>query len=66
MSKKKNQHVVPHNSGWAVKGEGNKKSTFNKKKKEDAINLARKLAKKNKSELIIYDKLGIIIDMDSF
>ena len=37
MSKKKNQHVVPHSSGWAVKGEGNKKATRITKTQKEAI-----------------------------
>ena len=37
----KNQHVVPHNDDWAVKGGGNIKATVVVKTQKEAINIAR-------------------------
>jgi uncharacterized protein YdaT len=64
--KSKNQHVVPTKNGWAVKGEGNKHNTRLTKTKSEAITLARKIAMKRKSELVIHNKDGKISDKDSF
>lgn len=63
----KNQHVVPNkNGGWDIKGEGNSKSTKHTETKAEAINLARDIAKNQKSELVIHNKNGQISDKDSF
>ena len=66
MSKKKNQHVVPHPFGWAVKGEGNKKATRITKTQKEAIEIAREIAKKQDSEVIIHNRKGQIRDKDSY
>ena len=42
MSKGKNQHVVPRDNGWAVKGEGNKNDTSQHRKKTDAVDAGRR------------------------
>jgi hypothetical protein len=52
----KNQHVVPNNNRWGVKGEGNKKFSKLFDTKEDAIRYARVIAKYRRSEVIIHDK----------
>lgn len=61
----KNQHVVPHDNGWAVKGENNSKPTAITKTKEEAINIARKISQNQQSELIIHNKDGKIGPKDS-
>ena len=38
---KKNQHVVPHESGWAVKGAGNSRATSVHGTQREAIAAAR-------------------------
>jgi len=43
MRKRKNQHVIPIDKGWAVKGEGNSKDTANTETKEEAIAIEEKL-----------------------
>ena len=63
---KKNQYVIPHENGGAVKGEGNKRATKVTKTKEEAIRIAKNLAKKNKSELIIQTRGGKITDKESY
>ena len=64
--KRKNQHVVPHEGEWAIKGEGNKKATKVTKTKAEAIEVAKRIAKKNKSEVIIHKRDGTISDKDSY
>ncbi|WP_405224657.1 DUF2188 domain-containing protein [Dokdonia sp. Asnod1-B02] len=63
---KKNQHVVPHSSGWAVKGAGNQKATKVTSTQKEAINAARKIAKNQKSELLVHNQKGQIRQKDSF
>lgn len=62
----KNQHVISYLNGWAVKGEGNSKPTKITKTKAEAEQIAREIAKNQKSELIIHNKDGKISDKDSF
>lgn len=51
MSKGKNQHVVKHPDGWAVKGEGNSKATKVTETQKQAIEAAEQIAKNQKSEI---------------
>jgi hypothetical protein len=55
---KKNQHVVPHEKGWAVKGAGNEKNTKILPTQKEAINVAREIAKNQQSELVIHNKVS--------
>lgn len=63
---KKNQHVVPHSSGWAIKGAGNQKATKVTSTQKEAINVARNIAKNQKSKLLIHNRKGQISQKDSF
>ncbi len=63
---KKNQHVVPHSSGWAVKGAGNQKATKVTSTQKEAINVARNIAKNQKAELLVHNQKGQIRQKDSF
>tara|TARA_R110002073_G_scaffold261538_1_gene424428 strand:+ start:2890 stop:3111 length:222 start_codon:yes stop_codon:yes gene_type:complete len=63
---KKNQHVVPHGSGWAVKGAGNQKATKVTSTQKEAIKVARNIAKNQKYELLIHNQKGQIRQKDSF
>lgn len=62
----KNQHVVKHNAGWAVKGEGNTKATVVTKTQEQAIEKAREISRNQESELLIHGKDGKIRNRDSY
>ncbi|WP_304970433.1 DUF2188 domain-containing protein [Romboutsia ilealis] len=63
----KNQHVVFNsNGGWDIKGENNTKATKHTETKKEAIDIAREIAKNQKSELVIHNKNGQISDKDSF
>lgn len=63
---KKNQHVVPHSNGWAVKGAGNQKATKVTSTQKAAIKIARNIAKNQKSELLVHNQKGQIRQKDSF
>ena len=50
---KKNQHVVPRDDGWAVRGAGNLKDTSHHDTQAQAINRAREIAQNQQSEVVI-------------
>jgi|ERR1051325_8630880 hypothetical protein len=62
----KNQHVVPHGNEWAVRSEGNGRATSLHRTQAEAIEAARKIAKKEQSELVIHRSDGRIRDRDSY
>jgi len=61
----KNQHVVPHNGEWAVRGEGNEKVTSVHPTQAEAIAAARPISINQQSELVIHRPNGQIRDKDS-
>ena len=44
MSSKRNQHIVPHQDGWAVRGAGAHRVTEMFDHKEEAIERGREIA----------------------
>jgi hypothetical protein len=63
----KNQHVTPHpDGGWQVKGEGNKRATVRVEFQRTAMEIARAIAKNQKSELFIHGRNGQIRERDSY
>lgn len=60
MSKGKNQHVVPHPDGWAVKGAGNSKSTKVVATQAEAIDIAESIAFNQQSDTKIHGRNGKI------
>jgi len=62
----KNQHVVPHEGGWAVRGEGNERATSVHERQSDAIGRAHDIAIGQQSEVVIHGRDGRIRDKDSF
>ncbi len=62
----KNQHVVPHKDGFAVKGAGNSKVTKVTSTQKEAIEYGREIAKNQESELIIHRPNGQIRAKDSY
>jgi hypothetical protein len=66
MAKGKNQHVVTHTDGWAVRGEGNGKVTRVTETQREAIQIARQIAQNQQSELLIQGRNGRIRERDSF
>lgn len=63
---KKNQHVVPHENGWAVKGAGSEKASSVHKTQKSAIEKAQTIAKNQKSELLIHGKNGQIRERNTY
>ena len=63
---KKNQHVVPHNNQWAVKGAGNTKATRVVDTQQEAIGIAKQIAKNQHAELLIHRPDGRIRDKESY
>ncbi len=66
MTKGKNQHIVKHASGWAVKGAGNEKATKVVKTQNEAINIGKEIAKNQNSELFIHGRNGQIRERNSY
>ncbi|AEK01073.1 DUF2188 domain-containing protein [Klebsiella pneumoniae] len=62
----KNQHVVPHNGEWAVRGEGNERVTSTHRTQQEAIDAARSISRNQESELVIHRPNGQIRDRDSY
>ncbi len=66
MEKSKNQHVVPHPDGWAVKGAGNGKATKVHATQSEAIVHAKRIARNQSSELLIHGRNGRIRERNSY
>ena len=62
----KDQHVVPHDGDWAVRGEGNGKVTSTHDTQADVIDRAREIARNQHSEVVIHRPDGTIRDKDSY
>ena len=63
----KNQHVTPHPlGGWQVKGAGNSRATVKTNTQAQARDIARDIARNQKSELYIHRPNGQIRAKDSF
>ena len=63
---KKNQHVVPHSGGWAVKGENNSRATSIHSTQRSAIRSAREIARNQGSEMFIHGKNGRIRERNTY
>ena len=61
----KNQHVVPHNGQWAVRGVGNSRVTKVCSTQREAQEIARSIARNQHSEVVIHRPNGQIRDRDS-
>ncbi|MCY4361732.1 MAG: DUF2188 domain-containing protein [Gammaproteobacteria bacterium] len=62
----KNQHVVPHPQGWAVKGEGNQKASSVHSTQREAIGAAREIARNKGSEMLIHGVNGRIRERNTY
>lgn len=60
MTKGKNQHVVKHLEGWAVKGAGNSKATKVTHTQSQAIEVAQNIARNQQSDTKIHGENGKI------
>lgn len=61
----RNQHVVPHPNGWAVKPAGGDKASSVHDTQQSAIYRAREIARNQSSELIVHGQDGRIRLRDS-
>ena len=62
----KNQHVVPHANGWAVRGAGNTRVTSVHETQREATEQARDIAQNQSSEVLIHGRNGRIRERNSY
>lgn len=62
----KNQHVVPRNGQWAVRGAGNSRDTGVFETQREAIDGGREISRNQGSELLIHGRNGQIRERDSY
>ncbi len=62
----KNQHVVPHGDGWAVRAEGNERATSVHRTQSVATEAARQIATNQRSEVLIHGRNGQIRERNSY
>lgn len=63
---RKNQHVVPHADGWAVKGAGNSKATAVYRTQKEAISRAEDIARNQRTDTKIHGTDGRIRSGNSY
>lgn len=63
---KRNQHIVLHPQGWAVKKEGSNRVTAIFDTQEEAIEYGRHLAIRQRSELVIFNRKGVERDRKNY
>lgn len=61
-----NQHVVPHEEGWAVKGAGNERYTGVYDSQREALGRAKEIARNYGSTVIIHGEDGKVRDSISY
>lgn len=66
MSRGKNQHVVKHQNGWAVRGAGNSKVTKITATQAEAIDVAEGIARNQGSDTKIHGVNGRIRGGNSY
>lgn len=62
----KDQHIVRHEEGWAVKGAGNEKATAVYRTQAEAIDAGKRIATNQGSDLVVHGRDGRIRSKDSF
>lgn len=65
MNSKRNQHVVPHADGWAVRGEGAERASGVYDTKAEATAAGRAIARNQGTELVVHGEDGRIQSKDS-
>ncbi|PKO14791.1 hypothetical protein CVU37_13905 [candidate division BRC1 bacterium HGW-BRC1-1] len=61
----KNQHVVPHERGWAVMGDGNNRLTSIHGLQREAVAAARRIARNQGTDLLVHDRTGRITQWET-
>jgi len=62
----KNQHVVPSNGRWSVRGAGNTRVTQTFDTQREAIARAREIAINQQSEMFIHNRQGQFRERNSY
>ncbi len=62
----RNQHVVPKAGKWAVKPAGSNQTASTHRTQSAAIDAAKKVAKRERAEVVIHRPDGRIRDKDSY
>jgi hypothetical protein len=62
----KNVHVVPRPNGWAVERGGGKRASKVTETQKQAIDAGKKIAEREKSELVIHGENGRIREKNSY
>jgi uncharacterized protein YdaT len=62
----KNQHVVPQSGRWAVKADGGKRASRIVGTQKEAIDVARRIARNQGTDVVIHGRDGRIRDKDSY
>ncbi len=62
----RNQHVVPTDRGWGVRGAGNDRLTSVHRTQAEAGSAARNIARNQRSEVVTHGRDGHIRDKDSY
>ena len=63
---KKNQHVVRHDEGWAVKSAGSQRATSVHSTQAKAIEAAKSIAKNQGSEMLVHGRNGQIRERNTY
>lgn len=66
MTRGKNQHVVKHPEGWAVRGAGNSKATKVTDTQKEAIEYAEQIACNQQSDTKVHGRDGKIRGGNSY
>jgi hypothetical protein len=66
VAKQGDVHVVPSDKGWRVEVEGSTRPRSTHDTQAEAASAARKVARKNKSELLIHGRNGRVRDRSTY
>lgn len=62
---KRNQHVVPHEDGWAVRSAGSQRATSIHDTQGEAVAAGREIARNQGAELFVHGRDGRIRERDT-
>lgn len=63
---RRNQHVVPHKDGWAVRTQSRDRAASVHETQAGAIDKARAMARRNQSEMLIHGRDGRIRERSTY
>lgn len=66
ITAKRNQHVVQHKDGWAVRETGSRRATSVHPTQQAAVDVAREIARAQRTELFAHGRDGRIRERDSY